>query len=73
MLIKRKLLPTGDVFFNINPASGRPGAVSQKHLQYKLSFFGRSAGNIPNNGDCVLTVFELLPPKGFSRAVLFLP
>ena len=35
MLIKRKLLPTGGVFFNISPASGRPGAVSQKHLQYK--------------------------------------
>ena len=35
MLIKRKLLPTGGVFFNINPASGRPGAECSNSFKTK--------------------------------------
>ena len=46
-------LPTSGNFFNINPASGRPGVVSNKHLQCKNPSFGRSVGNMLNNGDCI--------------------
>ena len=39
--------------------------MPQKHLQNKqiLRLKRRSAGNILNNGDCVLTVFELRLPN----------
>ena len=44
MLIKRKLLPTGGVFFNINPASGRPGA------ECNGSFHRKKNGNMALSG-----------------------
>ena len=36
-MIKRKLLPTGGNFFNINPASGKPDAELSKLLQEKIT------------------------------------
>ena len=76
MLVKRKLLPTDSVFFNINPASGRPGAECNGSFRttatplkgscrYKHIFNGMT-----NKADCVLTVVNS-PPWNLFRAVLF--
>ena len=52
-------LQFGIYSFIMGVAGERSSVVSEKYLSTLSSAFGRSAGNILNNGDCVLTVFQL--------------
>ena len=68
-------LPTGCVFFNINPASGRPGAECNGSFQRKRTTPHRGSREYKaicaNNPDCSLISCEL-PHLGFTSGwVLF--